>query len=335
VTCDLRYILDHLDIEMPSTSKRHVLVTGGSKGIGLAIAVQFLRNPGANTDKISLLARNEKDLIKAKKQLLDEFPHARVEIVVADTTEAKLKDRIAEAQEALGPIDVLVCNAGLSIPKLIMESTVEDYERQINVNYLGAVRSVHAVLPGMVARRSGHIILVSSVMGVLGFAGYSSYAPSKWAIRGFADCLRNELRGTGVGVSVAYPPDTQTPGYAMETEMKAELCVQVNEALGSTLYGAERVAAGIVRGYVKGCFHIPPPDLGSTLLISTMTSLTRPGVFWMPIQMLLAPLLLLVRAFLTWKIDSVAERYWAKSEVKGDETRARASGRRTRARREQ
>lgn len=296
---------------VPSTSKRHVLITGGSKGIGLAIAGQFLRNPSANTDKVSILARNEKDLLKAKKQLLDEFPYARVEIVVADTTNVELKDRIAEAQDALGPIDILVCNAGLSIPKLIIESSVEDYERQINVNYVGAVRSVHAVLPGMMARMSGHIILVSSVMGVLGFAGYSSYAPSKWAIRGFADCLRNELHGTGVRVSVAYPPDTETPGYAMETEMKAALCVQVNEALGSALYGADRVAAGIVQGYVKGRFHIPPPDLGSTLLVSTMTSLTSPGVFWLPIQMVLAPLLLLVRAFLTWKIDRVAERYWA------------------------
>ena len=305
---------------VPSTSKRHVLITGGSKGIGLAIAGEFLRNPSANTDKVSILARHEKDLIKAKKQLLDEFPHAKVEIIVADTTTAELKDRMAEAQDVLGPIDVLVCNAGLSIPKIMMESSVEDYERQITVNYLGAVRSVHAVLPGMVGRKSGHIILVSSVMGVLGFAGYSSYAPSKWAIRGFADCLRNELHGTGVGVSVAYPPDTETPGYAAETEMKAALCVQVNEALGSALYSADRVAAGIVRGYVSGRFHIPPPDLGSTLLISTMTSLTRPGVYWMPIQMLLAPLLLLVRAFLTWKIDSVADRYWAGGIKQGRKT---------------
>lgn len=291
-----------------TSSERHVLITGGSKGIGFEIARHFLL---VGTPKVSILARNEKDLSSARKRLLEEFPDAKVERVVADTTNYdQLTSQLAKAQETLGPIDVLVCNAGMSIPKLMIESSIEDYERQINVNYLGAVRSVKAVLPDMMSRKSGHIVLVSSMMGVLGFAGYSSYAPSKWALRGFADCLRNELHGTGIKVSIAYPPDTETPGYANETELKSPLCVQVNEALGSTLYSADRVAAGIVKGYTKGRFHIPPPDVGSTLLVSTMTSLTRPGVFWMPLQMILGPILLLVKAFLTWQIDRVATRYW-------------------------
>ena len=158
-----------------AASGRHVLITGGSKGIGFEIARCFLSNPTARTDAITLLARNEKDLAIAKKKLRSEFPDARVETVVADTTEEEqLTKQLAKARETLGPIDVLVCNAGLSIPKLIVDSTVEDYERQMNVNYLGAVRSVHAVLPDMMARKSGHLVFVSSVAGVLGFAGYSA-----------------------------------------------------------------------------------------------------------------------------------------------------------------
>lgn len=146
-----------------------------------------------------------------------------------------------------------------------------------------------------------------------------SYAPTKWAIRGFADCLRNELFGTGVTVSVAYPPDTETPGYATETELKSELCVRVNNALGSSLYGADKVAAGIVRGIVEGRYHLAPPDFGSTLLVSTMASLTRPGVYWMLIEVLLAPLLVLVKRFLTWQIDGVARTYWREREERGDD----------------
>jgi 3-dehydrosphinganine reductase len=303
--------------------KRHALITGGSKGIGFDVARHLLLTPAATTDKISLLARNEKDLIHAKTQLLREFPHAKVAIVVADTAdEAACRQAVETCQQALGPLDLLVCNAGLSIPKLFIDTSVQEYERQMNVNYLGAVRTVHAVLPDMLARKSGHIVFVSSVMGVLGFAGYSSYAPSKWAIRGFADCLRNELQGTGVGVSIAYPPDTETPGYAHENELKSELCTRVNTALGSALYSPDVVARGIVRGYVRGAYHIAPPDLGSTLLISTMTSLTRPGVLWPPVAMLLGPILVLVTWILTWRIDRVCRHYWTeRAETERAETR--------------
>jgi short-subunit dehydrogenase len=166
----------------------------------------------------------------------------------------------------------------------------------------------------MMARQSGHLVFVSSVMGVLGFAGYSSYAPSKWAIRGFADCLRNELQGTGISVSIAYPPDTETPGYETEMELKSELCVRVNDALGSTLYPADTVARKIVDGVVKRRYHLTPPDFGSALLVSTMASLTRPGVYWMLVEMVLGPVLVLVKRFLTWQIDGVARRYWKEEE---------------------
>jgi 3-dehydrosphinganine reductase len=298
------------------TGAKHALVTGGSKGIGFHIARSLLLLPTADTDKITLLARNKKDLEQAQKDLEAEFSDAKVHIVVADTTnEREVRQATAQSQETLGPIDILICNAGLSIPKNFTDTSIEDFERQIDVNYLGAVRTVHAVLPGMLSRESGHIMFISSVMGVLGFAGYSSYAPSKWAVRGFADCLRNELSGSGVGVSIAYPPDTETPGYEKETEIKSELCKRVNDALGSILYTPDAVAGKIVKGYVSGKYHLCPPDLGSTMLISMMTGLTRPGVFWLGIQMMLAPVLLIVAWILTKKADDACAGWWKENSI--------------------
>ena len=85
-------------------------------------------------------------------------------------------------------------------PGLFLDMPFEVFERQMSVNYLGAVRTVQAALPAMVARGRGRLVLTASPLAVLGFAGYTAYCPSKWALRGLADSLRNELRGTGVEV---------------------------------------------------------------------------------------------------------------------------------------
>lgn len=175
---------------------RHVLITGGSKGIGYAIARACVQK-GCS---VTILARSRNDLENAA-QNLEKIEHdnpnrnEHVRYYVADTTNMEqLQKAIAAAEVDSGPIDIAICNAGLSIPKLCTQTSIEEYEKQSNVNYLGTVRTAKLVLPGMLQRKSGHIILVSSVVGVLGFAGYSSYAPTKWAIRGFADCLHNEVR---------------------------------------------------------------------------------------------------------------------------------------------
>ncbi len=293
-------------------SIEHVLVTGGSKGIGLHIASTFAKRGNYS---VSILARSTKDLEKAKNQLLVAYPDVSINSFAADTTDPVLLEKaLNEAMGTVGPIDVLVCNAGLSIPKLCVDTTMEEYETQAQVNYLGTVRTAKLVLPSMMERGKGHIIFVSSVMGVLGFAGYSSYAPTKWAIRGFADCLHNELQGTGIGVSVAYPPDTDTPGFQTENKHKSDLCMLVNDALGSKTFSPETVASRIVSMYERGCYHLTPPDLGASMLISTMTSLS-PRVFHVIVQILLAPILVIVSSVLHGSMNRVARRFNNKKTV--------------------
>lgn len=172
----------------------HVLITGGSKGLGLSLAKEFIRR-GCS---VSIVARSKTDLLEALATLQDFAKSlslsAKIQALPADVTSHEdLAKAFAAAEASSGPVEVVVCNAGLSIPGLFVEQRMEDFERQMQVNYLGAVRTVKCALPGMLARRQGHIVLTTSVLSVLGFAGYSSYAPSKWALRGLADCLHNEV----------------------------------------------------------------------------------------------------------------------------------------------
>eukprot|EP00879_Flechtneria_rotunda_P022800 GHRR01024080.1.p1 GENE.GHRR01024080.1~~GHRR01024080.1.p1 ORF type:complete len:117 (+),score=21.68 GHRR01024080.1:703-1053(+) len=97
------------------------------------------------------------------------------------------------------------------------------FERQMQLNYLGSLHAAKAVYAGMVSRNSGHICFVASTMALMGLVGYSAYAPSKFAVRGLAECLRNEVQGTKVCVSIAYPADVNTPGYAKENLSKVGL----------------------------------------------------------------------------------------------------------------
>ena len=175
---------------------KHVFITGGSKGLGLALAKEFIKR----ACNVTVVARNQADLVDAM-QTLNEFATSthqkssvKIQALSADTTKSdEIANACTKATASAGPIDVLVCNAGLSIPGLFLEQQMSEFERQIEVNYLGTVRTIKCVLPQMLDRRQGRILITTSVLSVLGFAGYTSYAPSKWALRGLADCLRNEV----------------------------------------------------------------------------------------------------------------------------------------------
>ena len=118
------------------------------------------------------------------------------------------------------PPDVVVCCAGNAAPGLFLEQDVATFRSSMELIYMGTVQTIKAVIKPMVARRDGQIIIVGSAMSVVGFMGYSTYAPAKHALRGLADTLRNELVGFNVAVQIAYPPDTDTPGFEHENRTK-------------------------------------------------------------------------------------------------------------------
>ena len=181
-----------------------VWITGASSGIGEALAHE-LSNRGAN---LVLTARRSDRLEELRAQLSDP---TRVHVVPGDLLDEGSWERLAsEAREAAGPIDVLINNAGVSQRSLAQDTELADERRLMELNYFAPIGLTRAVLPEMVERGTGRIVVVSSVAGYVGTPLRSSYAASKHAVRGYFDSLRAELHGTGVGVTIVCPGYVRT-----------------------------------------------------------------------------------------------------------------------------
>ncbi len=186
-----------------------VLLTGASTGLGPHIA-RRLHQAGA---KFVLSARNEPALQKLAKEI------GESRVVVADLTKAGEPERLAK--EA-GDVDVLVANAGVPISGRLAELAVDEIDRAIAVNLRAGMILAHALAPAMVKRKEGHIVFMSSIAGKIPAAGVTVYNATKFGIRGFGLALREELWGTGVGVSVVCPTFVSEAGMWAETGLKAD-----------------------------------------------------------------------------------------------------------------
>jgi 3-dehydrosphinganine reductase len=232
-------------------SKHHALISGGSSGIGLALA-RLLAAEGWN---LTLLARDAEKLRRAGAML--EKDGIRVHAVSADVRDAPaVTGAVDGAVAALGPPDLVVASAGIVIPGLFASLPPQAFGETMAVNYHGALHLVRAVLPAMRAQGRGHIVLISSGAGLIGLYGYSAYAPSKFALRGLAEVLRGELKPEGIGLSVVYPPDTDTPQLAEEIRVRPEITGKL--AGGARIHSADEVAAAILKGVRQGRFAIAP-----------------------------------------------------------------------------
>lgn len=192
------------------------LITGGSSGIGMALA-QLLARQGAN---VWLLARRQQPLESALQALpcYNGQRHGMLSVDVSNWEQ--VQDAMQGFQNEVGVPDLLINSAGITHPGYVQEIPVEVFHQMIQVDYLGIVHMVKAVLPGMLARGSGHIVNISSGAGYVGLFGYTAYGAAKYAVRGFTDVLRAEVKPLGVQVSIVFPPDTDTPQLAYENEFK-------------------------------------------------------------------------------------------------------------------
>jgi 3-oxoacyl-[acyl-carrier protein] reductase len=184
---------------------RVVLVTGAGRGIGRALAHAFARE-GA---KVGLNGLTKKSLTDVQKELKD--LGAVSAVLPGDVSDEGVVSRVASAAEQqLGPVDVLVNNAGVFATGPVDRMDTLVFDRVIAVNLRGPFLMARAVLPGMKARRRGHIVNVASTAGRRGFAGGGAYCASKFGLAGLSEAMMYEARTSDVRVSVVYPSTVAT-----------------------------------------------------------------------------------------------------------------------------
>jgi short-subunit dehydrogenase len=213
---------------------RTVLVSGASRGIGLATAQRFA-SLGA---RVGLIASNA-ELLAAAAAQLEGSHHA----VAADLTDpAECARAVAEVSAALGPIDVLISCAGVLRRDFIEDVKPADFEQSYRLHAGAAIWLIQGVLAGMRKRGHGRIVLVSSELGLIGGPSYASYCSSKWAMVGLGEVLTHELAGSGVHATVVCPGDVHTDQLREEHEWGPTGGVVVEKAMSADL-----VAGAIVR----------------------------------------------------------------------------------------
>jgi 3-dehydrosphinganine reductase len=236
-------------------NQKLVFITGGSSGIGLAIAKQYAQS-GAN---VLIGARNIERLNQALKvlNLQRQSQNQNFEALTINVTDyPDLASKIVKAQERMGVPDILINSAGIARTQFIENLSVQDFNDLIQINYLGAVHMIKTLLPGMIARGNGHIVLISSLVGFFNSAGYTAYGASKFALRGLADALRLEMKPKGIKVHIAFPPDTDTPQLAEERSQAPAEVIAMNN--GVKMLSPEKVAAIIIRGIERNHYAITP-----------------------------------------------------------------------------
>ena len=207
---------------------RTVLVTGGNRGIGYAIAEEFIRDG----HRVAVTARSGKG------------PEGSLS-VVADVTDGESLDAaIKEVEEKLGSIEVLVANAGITKDTLLLRMSDEEFESVVNTNLNGVFRVLKRVTKSMLKQKYGRVILIGSVVGLLGSAGQVNYAATKSALVGIARSVTRELGSRNITANVVAPGFIDTD---MTSELSEELAQSYRDKIPAGRFASPIEVAKVVR----------------------------------------------------------------------------------------
>ncbi|KAL3812674.1 hypothetical protein ACJIZ3_013942 [Penstemon smallii] len=285
---------------------RHVFITGGSSGIGLALA-NLCAHHGAD---VTLLARDVKKLEEAKQSI--KLATGRdVKVFSADVRDY---DAVSRVVEEAGPIDVLVCNHGVFVPHELADQKVDEIKFMLDVNLMGTFHLIRAALPGMKKVRAekgpGSIAIMSSQAGQVGIYGYTAYSASKFGLKGLAEALQQEVIADNIHVSLIFPPDTETPGLAEETKRRPQLTSII--AASSGAMKADDVAKKSLDGIQSGSFVVPCNFEGFLLSIATAGLSPQRSYLLAFVEVMTAGIIRLVGLFFQWNWYGSIEKWHSK-----------------------
>jgi short-subunit dehydrogenase len=237
---------------------RVIAITGASAGIGRATARRLARDGAA----VAICARRADRLDAVAAEIAAAGGQALS--VAADVTRAEDMDAfVARTVERFGRLDVMMCNAGFGIAGAIDEIAPDQMQKLMDVNYTGTYHATRAALPLFRRQGSGHIIMVSSIVGKRGVPYMGAYSATKFAQVGLAECMRSELIGTGIHVSVVYPVSTESEFFDV---MSRETGTEVTRAMGPR-QSVEHVADAIARAIDRPIPEIYPHTMSRALVI--------------------------------------------------------------------
>ena len=226
---------------------RVIAITGGSAGIGRATAVRLARD-GAS---VALCARRRETLDAAAADVTAAGGIA-LPIVADVTSESDVQRFVGATVERFGRLDVMICNAGFGVAGAIDDITPEQMQKLLDVNYMGTFFAARAALARFRNQNAGHLIVISSIVGRRGVPYMGAYAATKFAQVGMAECLRAEVAGSPIRVSVVYPVSTETEFFDV---MSRETGTTVARAFGP------RQDASVVADAIARAIDRPVPEV--------------------------------------------------------------------------
>ncbi len=207
-----------------ASGSRVWFVTGSSSGFGYLLAKEVLRRG----ERVIATARNAGTL----KELTDAYPKTARALALDVTKPAQIEAVAREAIAAFGQVDVVVNNAGYGVNGAIEEVSEDEFEPMFQTNLYGLIRTTRAFLPHLRERRTGHIVNLSSIAGLIGGAGWGFYNTTKFAVEGFSEALAGELKPLGIHVTIVEPGPFRTEFLGRSPKVAARVIPEYKETAG-------------------------------------------------------------------------------------------------------
>lgn len=237
-----------------NVTNKHVVITGGSSGIGKSLAILLVQR-GAD---VTIVARNIENLKNAMTDIRRNCisTKQKVTFLSVDVSDYdNFKTELEYVENLIGPVFGLINCAGFAVCGRLEDITIENVQEMVKTNILGTFYPTKIVIPKLKERKEGFLVITASQVALMGMYGYSVYSACKFALRGLAESIDMELKPYNISVTLALPPDTDTPGYHHENLSKPRETQLISESGG--LYDPDVVAERILNDALVGKSHFP------------------------------------------------------------------------------